>query len=179
MPINFKILHHQGAHAPRQLMPWLEHVQSLTAKLKHIAKDASLEVLSQHVEPSDEWDHTVLGLANQLVIHREIVMSAWEVPCWYARTILPMDTFNAHQLLFDRLKTETLGDLIFSGTDIKRMSITHFRVDDHSITNQFLTPELRQHEEQFWARLSEFSVRDKESFFLLEILLPGLMRYAL
>lgn len=176
MPVNKSLLN-QSHYLPNSLLPWLTHVQSLTQKLRQVANEANLEIVRQEWEKTNEWDEAVLTLIPQNVFHRDIAMYAHHQPCWFARTILPKATYDANMALFARLEQETLGDLIFKGKEIQRVSIDQFMIDDASTPYEWLTTDLRCEETKFWARLSEFSVNHQGSFFLLEILLPPLLRY--
>lgn len=162
---------------PLELQPWLVYEESLTQKLCETAGDAQLEVLGQHWESPDVWDSSALKLSNVSVMHREILMRAHNTPCWYARTILPDTTFQANLTLFERLKTEPLGHLIFNGTEIQRASLIHYMISSTSPEYGWLNESMHQKNLHLWMRLSEFIVNDHHSFFLAEILLPGLTRY--
>lgn len=157
-------------------MPWLVCESSLTNKLTAAAGDARLEVRSQCWESADEWDLVVLKLDATEVMHREIVMSAFDIPCWYARTILPVATYHANIQLFDRLKNESLGELIFNGNQIKRASLNHHVISTQSPEYKWLNDLAPKDASELWMRLSEFKVITGHSFFLAEILLPGLLR---
>lgn len=169
------------------LLPWLCHEQFLTEKLKKTAGDARLEVLGQRWDMADDWDcaHWAGTLAHQRtrVMHREIVMWAFDSPCWYARTVLPEATYLANPALFDRLQTQSLGHLIFHGTHITRVSLTSYGISAQSAEYAWLSEWMHQDTARLWVRSSEFSVLETgdthqtHSFFLVEILLPGLMRY--
>lgn len=159
------------------ILPWLTHEQSLTQKLDDAAGEARLEVLAQTWERPSAWDCSVLNLTSQTVMHREIVMWAFNAPCWYARTILPDTTFNANSTLFNRLKAEPLGHLIFNGTEIQRASLRHYMISPSSSEYHWLTSSMHQGASELWVRLSEFLVKGQDSFFLVEVLLPGLSRY--
>ena len=159
------------------LLPWLVYEKSLTQKLYKAAGDARLDVLEQRWELPDEWDRLALKLNAASVMHREILMWAFDTPCWYARTILPDTTFKANTALFNRLKTESLGHLIFDGTEIKRASLIHYMISSSSLEYSWLNHSMHQGASSLWVRSSEFVVNDRDSFFLVEILLPGLLRY--
>ena len=152
------------------LLSWLRHEHSLTKKLKTVAGDARLEILEQR------WDHTPDGTA---VLCREIIMWAFDSPCWYARTLVPEVTYYAHEALFARLKTEPLGDLIFQGTDIKRVSLESYAISKQSPEYAWVCKWRQQDASWLWVRQSEQRVNaaTQHPFFLKEILLPGLMRY--
>ena len=161
----------------QSLLPWLLHEQSLTNKLLDAAGEARLDVLDQKWELPDAWDRSVLKLDTTPVMHREILMWAFDAPCWYARTILPEKTFKANTTLFDRLQTEPLGHLIFNGTEIQRASLKHYPISPSSQEYGWLNPSMHQGVMALWVRSSEFIVNNCDSFFLIEILLPGLSRY--
>ena len=160
-----------------QLLAWLIYEQSLTQKLKAASGDARLEVLEQRWELSDAWDQNTLNMDLSTVLHREILMWGLDTPCWYARTIIPDTTWQANRVLFDRLKKESLGQLIFNGTEIKRVSLMHYPITPSSIEYHWLNEAWHQAAPVLWVRLAEFVVNDHDSFFLVEILLPGLLRY--
>lgn len=162
---------------PAYLLPWLTYVKFLTEKLQTIAGDATLEVINQHWERPTWWDCYVLQLTETSVLHREILMHAHQQPCWYARTIIPESTYQADVKLFDRLNRESLGNLIFQGNKIQRASICHYAIDAKAIEYHWLTQSMHQQASVLWARLSEFQLKTKDSFFLIEILLPGLEQY--
>ena len=162
---------------PPHLLPWLIHRESLTQKLIDVAGDAQMEVVNQQWEAPNQWDQQVLQCKTASVMHREIIMRSANHACWYARTILPDTTYQTNIALFDRLKKERLGNLIFNGTEIQRASLIHFMISPTSQEYTWLTPSLHQNASELWVRLSEFIVNKQHSFFLIEILLPGLMRY--
>lgn len=153
-----------------RLLSWLCHQQSLTEKLKAVAGDARLEILDQR------WDAL---LDSTRVMCREIVMWAFDSPCWYARTLIPQVTYHAHEALFERLQTESLGDLIFHGTDIKRASLVSYAIAQQSPEYAWVSKWRPQDAGWLWVRQSELrvSAAAQHPFVLKEILLPGLMRY--
>lgn len=160
---------------PDYLVPWLTHVDFLTKKLKDMSGDAQLHVLNQCWEMSNTWDKTVLNIPHEQVMHREILMTSGTEACWYARMILPQSTYQAETALFDRLKNESLGVLIFQGTQISRVSLQQYTIEPESTEYGWLTTSMHQKAPVLWVRLSEFKVTN-HSFYLLEILLPGLAR---
>ena len=162
---------------PSAILPWSTYQSSLTARLKVIADDARLDVLSQRWESPDAFDTAVLHLNDKSILHREILMWAWDNPCWYARTIIPSPTYHIDTVLFNRLKKESLGDLIFNEKRIKRDYLKFYAIDKLAQEYQWLNPQIHQNAETLWVRLSQFSL-DDYPFFLIEVLLPGLLRYS-
>ncbi len=166
----------EGA-VPSSLLPWLMYQDSLTEKLREKSGDARLQVLAEYWGAPDWWDKHVLHCNNEAVFHREILMWAWEKPCWHARTIIPYTTYHAHRALFSRLDKESLGTLIFNTPDIKRINMLYYPINEQSIEYSWLNPLMLNHEKIAWVRLSTFIVADRLPFFLTETLLSGLMEY--
>lgn len=162
---------------PPDLTGWLTYQGFLTKKLRDIAGDACLHVLDHVWEEVDTWDKVRLNIIENQVLHREICMYAWDKPCWYARTVLPLSTYLAAPALFDRLKHESLGVLIFEGSKITRQTFTQYVIDSSAIEYSWLSTDLHQQAHELWARLSEFKLDQQYPFYLLEILLPELARY--
>ena len=159
---------------PEKLLPWLTYVHFLTDKLKSATGDARLEVLRQEWVKRNWWDKHTLGIQDELVLHREILMWSQANLCWYARTIIPESTYKTNTDLFDRLRKESLGHLIFQGSVIHRQQMYYYSITQDRIEYHWLNDVMHQHTKELWVRLSEFSVQEKGSFFLTEILLPGL-----
>lgn len=164
--------------APPSLLPWLRYQQSLTERLQGMSGDASLEVLAERWETADRWDQTMLHLGPGRIFHREIQMLAWGEPCWYARTIIPEQTFDADKPRFHRLKHESLGALIFNDAKVKRAWMTHYPIGPKSLEYLWLTKAMHGDAAELWMRLSMFVLNEHLPFFLAEILLPGLARYS-
>ncbi|KTC95314.1 chorismate--pyruvate lyase family protein [Legionella feeleii] len=161
---------------PAEIERWLKHQLSLTAKLKSDAGDARLEVLKQHWVRPNWWDKYTLGLQASLVMHRDILMSAKQNPCWFARTIVPELSYQTVPAFFARLKDESLGDLIFSETEVRREQMIHYAITQQSLEYYWLLPYLGNQKTALWSRLSVFTIAEKSPFYLLEVLLPDLLR---
>jgi len=163
---------------PTKLIPWLEHKGSITDKLIAYAGEAKLQVLKHTWELTDAWDQNTLALApNASVLHREILMWANNQPCWFARTIIPKPTYLAEEALFSRLETTPLGELIHHHPNIKRTNITPYPIQPKSMEYGYLEHALENPVTPLWGRLSTFTLHKQHEFYLLEIFLPGLLRY--
>ncbi|MCH9689758.1 MAG: chorismate lyase [Gammaproteobacteria bacterium] len=163
-----------------QINPWLEQKGSITDKLKQLAGHTKLQVLSHSWETSDAWDSKILKLPeNTEVLHRDILMWADNQTCWYARTILPQYVYQAESLLFEQLKSKPLGELIHHHPEIHRTHINSYEIHAHMPEYQYLKHALKQNTptHSLWGRVSTFTIRNQYDFYLLEILLPGLLRY--
>lgn len=161
---------------PRELLPWLTYTKMLTNKLEQESGDARLHVLKQKWSIPNWWDKYVLRIDGDVVLHREILMYSRETSCWYARTIIPKNCYFADEQLFDRLATETLGDLIFGNPDITRKCLVHYPLSPELIEYYWINDEWNENGEELWARKSAFTLKKQHTFYLIEILLPGLLR---
>lgn len=160
---------------PKPLKVWLDYPYSLTEKLKDEAGEARLQRLTQHWRIPDWWDKFNSGGNHQELLHREILMWARQKPCWYARTIIPLSTYQHDVPLFSRLQQEPLGNLIFSNNKIKRTSFIHYAINAQCIEYHWLDEHMHGNAKTLWVRLSTFLLNDHYPFFLVEILLPGLI----
>jgi chorismate lyase len=167
-----------GSNPHPALLPWLSHQSSLTDKLKIDSGDAQLEVLSQQWISPSWWDKFTLGLSCDAVMHRDIRMFSRQTACWYARTIIPNATYHANHSFFDRLKHESLGVIVFNEPRIKRNVLLNYVINDQCLEYYWLSA-LSNQNDQFWVRFSVFTIADTSSFYLVEILLPGLWASAL
>lgn len=157
-----------------KLLPWLTHLGFLTEKLRSETGDARLEVLTHQWQKPDLWDVEKLSIQPPSILNRTICMWSLETACWFARTVLPAETYASDALLFARLKTEPLGNLIFHDNKIARVSHKYYAIDKHSLEYKWLNVTQHQNAEILWVRLSEFMVYTGFGFFLVEIILPGL-----
>ena len=171
---NTDILFPTPSELPPILLPWLTYEKSLTERLQSIAGEARMDILQEEWVASNWWDKYVLGIDNEPAFHRDILMWVKQDPCWYARTIIPQSTYQANQTLFNRLKNESLGAIIFNHTEIKRTSMKHYSINAQGIEYHWLKPFLSLSADELWVRLSIFTIKEKHSFCLTELLLPAL-----
>lgn len=158
------------------LLPWLSHQSSLTDKLKANSGDARLEVLSQQWALANWWDKYTLGLSCDKVMHRNILMYSRQTPCWYARTIIPKETYQTNHSFFDRLKHESLGVIVFKEPCVKRHLLLNYAINKQCLEYHWLLSPLSEKNAELWVRLSVFTIANTSAFYLVEILLPGLMK---
>lgn len=161
---------------PDRLSPWLTYTDFLTLKLKDTAGDAQLRVLNQEEIKTGWWDRYKLGISEPQVVLREILMLAWEHPCWYARTIIPLSTWQAHYSLFQGLNKGSLGHIIFNTGQVTRRWLINYEITPECIEFYWLPDAWTQGEKSLWVRLSCFSFNQGGDFYLIEILLPDLLR---
>ena len=169
-------LTHPKSKPPAFLLPWLHYIDFLTQKLKSEVGDAQLQVIGQRWDSPNWWNKYTLNLDHEQVMHREILMRSFDECCWYARTILPHTTYEVNTVLFDRLNQESLGQLIFNGSAIKRSELIIYPINEQSLEYYWLNDTMHQQETELWVRRSTFMLQDVWPFYLVEIFLPGLKR---
>ncbi len=157
---------------------WLTYPYSLTQKLKEIAKDVHLNVLREQWEEPDLWDQNYLLNKSMKVFHREIIMYAGNLACWYARTTIPQATYQANSWLFSRLQHESLGDIIYHESKIERTHLNPYQIDDEMDEYFRVKGLIPLYESKLWGRSSSFIINKKDPFHLVEIFLPDLERFA-
>jgi chorismate lyase len=165
-------------YPPQHLLSWLKCTTYMMEQLYAKSGNADLKVLQQSWEPTNNWDRQVLSLDEDSVLHRDIVVSAWDYPCWFARTILPKTTYDAHLSLFERLSQEPLGNLIFHTQAVQRLKLDYYSIEEGACEYQWLPKSIDTQQQVLWLRCSTFQVKNAELFCLVEILLPDLERYS-
>jgi chorismate lyase len=163
---------------PVKLNPWICHQASLTEKLRQIAGEAVVQVISQGWTNPGIWDTQVLHGSDRRIWCREIIMSANAVSCWYARSVFPEATYAAHPAFFEQLKRVSLGELIFNSPAIQRESMIDYAIDGNALEYQWLPDSIKPDPAQrLWLRRSTFTMDRAAPFYLMELFLPDLERY--
>lgn len=164
------------ANPPKELIHWLTCPDSLTEKLASSLGNATLIVQNECWRNTNWWEKYNLSYLQQKVFCREIIMYSQKTPCWYARTIIPQETYEKNYNFFKRLENESLGVIIFNTNGIRRELITYYPLDKRCIEFYWFGKEIKADVDTFWARFSIFSIEEKYQFYLVEIMLPGLLR---
>ncbi len=174
MNINSNAIMGYGGQPPSNLSSWLTCDNSLTNKLKAVTGNAKLQVLDQRWVFPDWWDKNVLKVTVEAVFHREIIMWSKKHACWFARTIIPYESYQTDAQFFNRLETESLNELIYNNPQVKRTSLLNYSINAQSLEYHWLDEPLHQNAESLWVRLSTFTLHNGFHFYLVEIFLPGL-----
>ncbi|MGL5742496.1 MAG: chorismate--pyruvate lyase family protein [Legionella sp.] len=172
MPINIHSIVQVNAQRSSRLLEWLEHQASLTDKLKQTNGDAQLELLSQNWVNADWWDKNVLQIQDERVFCREIMMKSHGIPYWYAMSIIPQQCYDLDPSFFDRLKNESIKNLIFDENRVQRTHSLSYPLDNQCIEFYWVQKHIPSVAGILWARLAEFVFQEKESFYLIELILP-------
>ena len=163
----------------RDVYPWLIHTTAITDKLVETAGEASLRVIRQGFQEATTWDQQNNHDETLLRVWcRDIEMSAHGRPCWYARTSIPEPTYQACQVFFEPLQSQSLKQLLFNNPDVERRSLVHYRIEERAVEYQWIPDDIKPKVyEPLWARLSHWCLYQHFSFHLLEIFLPDVARY--
>jgi len=168
----------QDAIPEKPLISWLIHPLSLTEKLKECTGEADLHVLEQKWTQAGWWETCFLnGLDfNTNVLHREILMFSNSTVCWYARTIVPEFSYENNRTFFSRLKQESLGVIVFNDPNVTRKRFFYYPINKQCLEFYWPSAHYQHHQPFLWARFSEFAIIQSDPFYLIEILLPDLLR---
>lgn len=163
--------------APSWLMEWLLHKGFLMTKLQSLGVKPQLVVINEMWRNQIGWWEKNYLRINEKFLQREIIVKADEHICWYARTILPITTYNNHPDLFKRLKNEPLGNLLFDPkNNIKRTSFKYYDINLDYIEYHWLDKlNITNLDSILWMRVSTFNMQNKGDFYLAEMYLPGLI----
>ncbi|HAT9046478.1 TPA: chorismate lyase [Legionella pneumophila] len=174
MPINYQSLLIADAKEPELLKDWLEYQDSLTDKLKAMTGNAELERLSQNWSIPNWWDKYVLCIQDNSILQREIVMKNQGIVYWYARSVIPQSCYALKPEFFNRLENESIRNLIFDESSVRRLPILCYPVDQLNLEFHWVKKYISSEYSQMWVRFTELVFQEKCSFYLVEILLPEL-----
>jgi len=174
MPINPHFIFAAKTQCSEQLSEWINYQYSLTDKLQKLKGTTELELIKQEWVLSNWWDKQLLQIKDKLVFQREIIMRSDGIAYWYARSIIPQKCYNMDPIFFKRLETESIKKLIFDDTKVRRLSLISYPVDHQCIEYYWVKKYINTVQDVLWVRLAEYSLQQKESFYLVELLLPEL-----
>ena len=160
-------------------LSWLLYEDPLTERLQQNVKEARVQLIHQRWQAPDWWDTHVLQLNDDIVFHREILMCSGQEAYWYARTIIPKNTFLSDVCFFNRLQNESLSKLIFNEPKVQRIHLFHYPIDRQCIEYYWPEESLLENIDLLWARMSLLMFQETYPFFLVEMLFPTLMRFSL
>lgn len=160
---------------PPAVFEWLRYPFVITEKLKTVRKKVEMQVLSHQQVDSNHWEQEILGIKPEKIIRRDIVMRGDNLPCWFARTMIPQATYKQDQFFFDRLRQEPLSHLIFNEPRVCRYLLRSYAIDKHNLEYEWVTFLFKAEAPILWMRLSYFLLDEHYPFYLAEIFLPALL----
>ena len=177
MPINPDNFLNSKEEPESFLSEWLHYPESITEKLSIKTGDASIQLLRQGLEMPNWWDKYALDIRKLSNVYtREILMTSYGTPCWYARTIIPEQTYSAQHHLFKKLDKQSLTSLIYNNSDMKRLELMSYAISKDTIEWHWASSFVQESTDQLWARIATYEINKKDNFYLIEIFLPDLKK---
>jgi chorismate--pyruvate lyase len=162
---------------PAELVSWLTDSGSLTQRLQAYNKhDFSVQLLSTHWMKPLPDECLSLGIPlTEMAYQREVRLMDGGEANVYARTVIPLATFQAMKQRFNTLGNRPLGDLLFTDPSVKRgpIEITCLQPGQWLYEMAVLQESCRP--EQLWGRRSHFYLSGKK-LLVNEIFLPTLAK---
>ena len=149
---------------PSKLQPWLKETGSLTLKAQRTCEHVEVKVLSE------QWHKTLFV--------RQILMMCNEEPWWYARTIIPKQTFSKRAATLQNLSNRPLGSILFTDPNIQNIQRNIITQLSSEFEQNIVYPKAwRLGKKQWlWGRASSYSI-DNTLLYMNEIFLPWMDKY--
>lgn len=139
------------------LQPWLNHAGSITEKAATLGWSPQLQVLSE------QW--------RSRLYERRIMMFCQNVPAWYGRSLVPLATYQANEVLFKNLLSKPLGSVLFNNANIVLVSRFIKPVKASALPSAL---NINNTGCPLWSRVSTFNIQALP-LYLEEIFLPEMM----
>ncbi|MDC9725227.1 MAG: chorismate lyase [Gammaproteobacteria bacterium] len=161
---------------PKELVSWLTDTGSLTRRLQqHNADDFSVHVLGNCWMRALPDESQLLGVPmTQMAYQREVRLMDGDTANVYARTVVPLHTFQAMKHRFNSLGNKPLGELLFTEPTVKRGPIEVACLKPGQWLYEMAVLEENSRPDELWARRSHFYLGGK-ILLVNEIFLPTLM----
>jgi chorismate--pyruvate lyase len=162
---------------PAELVSWLTDSGSLTQRLQAYNKhDFSVQLLSTHWMKPLPDECLSLGIPlTKMAYQREVRLMDGGEANVYARTVIPLATFQAMKQRFNTLGNRPLGDLLFTDPSVKRGPIEITCLQPGQWLYEMAVLQESYRPEQLWGRRSHFYLSGKK-LLVNEIFLPNLVK---
>lgn len=115
--------------APRHLHAWLRERGSLTQRLIAHFPAFSVQVLCEGFYPAHHDERVILGIADELVATREVLLCSAATPLVFAHSVTKRASLKRGFHLLGRVGTRPLGALLFADHTIKRSRLSFCQID--------------------------------------------------
>jgi len=161
---------------PAELASWLTDTDSLTRRLKlHNQYDFTVQVLGNSwMKPLPDECQQLSVPMTQMAYQREVQLMDGEQANVYARTVIPLATFQAMKQRFTELGTKPLGELLFTDPTVQRDPIEVACLKSGQWLYEMALLEQEERPEALWARRSRFYLGGKV-LLVNEVFLPTLL----
>ena len=162
---------------PAELMPWLTDSGSLTRRLQTYNKyDFSVQLLKTHwMRPLPDECLSLDVSLTEMAYQREVRLMDGDQANVYARTVIPLVTFQEMKQRFNTLGNKPLGDLLFTDPSVKRGAIEIACLQPGQQLYEMAVSAESFRPEKLWGRRSHFYLSGKK-LLVNEIFLPALVK---
>lgn len=164
----------------RRLMPavlksWLTDTGSLTRRLQQSNEHGfSVQLLGNHWIKALPDECLDMGIPHtQMTMQREVRLMDGDNANVYARTVIPLATYQTMKQRFSGLGNKSLGELLFTEPSVKRGPIEVACLKPGEWLYEMAVLEEGYRPEELWARRSHFYIGGKV-LLVNEIFLPTL-----
>lgn len=163
------------AQLPERLRAWLLDPASLTQRIICACRGAfRVNVLNQSWRRPLKSEAQVLELgAGRRALVRQVQLLCDGIPWVYARTIIPAATLSGDERRLARLRSRSLGAVLFSDPSMQRGETEIARLAPGNPLFALATRGLDVHSEEIWGRRAMFRLSDKP-LLVTEIFSPGI-----
>ncbi len=161
---------------PKAYWPWLIDKGSLTRQLKQFNQvDFSVHLLGNHwVKPLPEESLFLGEPLHHMAFQREVRLLDGGLANVYARTVIPLATYEAMKQRFIGLGTKPLGELLFTDPSVQRGDIQIAKLQPGEWLYEMALLEEEYRPDCLWGRRSKFLFGGK-ILLVNEIFLPTLV----
>lgn len=149
---------------------WLTEAYVLTQAIKSKYKNYSLQLIKQELTATPIEDQQALNISEQSFVRR-VLQSGDNIPLCYARTTIPLITFEKYRAEFENLGEQPIGEtLLYNNPAVTR---SEFEVCCITSANPLLQEAINAANQTFaelWARRSVFWL-EKHPLLITEIIL--------
>jgi chorismate--pyruvate lyase len=162
---------------PAHLASWLTGSGSLTQRLQaHNQHDFSVQLLNTYwMKPLPDECLSLDSPLTEMAYQREVRLMDGGQANVYARTVIPLATFQTMRQRFNTLGNKPLGELLFTDPSVKRGAIEIACLTPGQWLYEMAAAEELVRPDALWARRSHFYLSGKK-ILVNEIFLPSLVK---
>ena len=168
--------YHTMAHdLPRNLNDWLSDPGSFMQRLRFYgANNPHVTVLKQNWRFPLLDEKVALDISGRAyALIREVLIQSPGKKWMFARTVFPRMTLTGKQQCLARLKTRSLGSVLFKDPSLERSEFEVMCIHPGHPWHTYISKEIKTTLPELWARRSLFRVKNKP-LLLTEVFLPDI-----
>lgn len=145
LPSDWQLaIKNSALNAHTELKHWICSEDSLTARIKSLGNDFSIEVLNQSFVDLSAEQQKAVDTSDRMALVREVMLKQGKTPLIYAQTIIPESTLISTNQRLAELGNSSLGDLLFNNPDCTRGQIEVAQIHLETTLSNFITDSLNQ-----------------------------------